>query len=125
MRIPRFLTLVGIVTLSCLVYVWQNVRQVELSYRILHKQKQITKLVDQNRILRYNVLQLKSPEAIENRLLASRIKLKYTTPVMIAQLSDKTKPALITYSQGPSFWEKTRKVLSGVFALRSQVEARP
>lgn len=117
--------IVGIITLTCLIYVWQNVSQVELSYRLLKQEKQITKLVDQNRILRYNVLQLKSPEVIEKRLLASRIKLKYVRPVMTAQLNNKAVAPATKYAKESSFWKKTRKVLTGIFALRSQVEAKP
>lgn len=125
MRISHFFLCVGIITLACLVYVWQNVCQMELSYQLLTQEKQITKLVDQNRVLRYNVLQLKSPAAIEKSLLAGKIKLKYTTPVMIAHSDTESRQLLVDYSQKPSFRERTKKALSAIFAFRSEVEARP
>lgn len=125
MRISRFLIIVGIITSGALTCVWQNARQIELSYQLLHQEKQLAKLVDRNRILKYNILQLKSPQAIEHRLLASRIKLKYSRPIMIAQVNDNTALRITNYSKKSSFWEKARKALVGIFALRSQVEAKP
>ena len=126
MKISRFLICVWMMTLACLIYVWQQVKLVELNYGLLKREKQFVKLVDKNRIMKYNVSQLKSPETVEKKLLASHIKMKYTTPLMITHL-DKDTNGVSTADQDKNlgFAGKTKKTLSEIFTLRSQVEAMP
>jgi hypothetical protein len=127
MKVSRFLTVVGLITFTSLVYVWQQIRLVEFNYQLLQKERIFSKLIDQNRILQYNVFKLKSPGTLENRLYAKHINLKYTRPAVIAQNSQNSfaNNRVAQNAKRSSFFVRAKKVLTGIFALRSQVEALP
>jgi len=62
-------------TLVSLMYVHQQVNLVKLSYLIKDNEKRVEMLVDQNEFLKYNVASLKSPEVLEEVMLARDIEL--------------------------------------------------
>ena len=75
MRTTRFLLIVSIVTILSLLYVHQQLTLVKLSYRLKDNQKKYSNLLDQNKIIKYNIACLKSPKKVEDALAAENIKL--------------------------------------------------
>ena len=75
MKISRFLTLVVLITGISLFYVHQQIELIKFSYKIQSHQHRLDDLLDQNRILKYNVIALKTPFSLENRLRQSDIEM--------------------------------------------------
>jgi len=75
MRTTRFLLIVSIATVFCLLYVHQQLMLVKLSYQLKDNQKKYSNLLDQNKIIKYNIACLKSPKKVEDMLAAENIKL--------------------------------------------------
>ncbi|MCM8778568.1 MAG: hypothetical protein NC898_00880 [Candidatus Omnitrophica bacterium] len=125
MKVTKFLSFVFIFTSLTLIYVWQNIHQIELSYQILEREKVIAKLQDQNRILEYNVAQLKSPAYLERKILAKHMGLKYTQPTVMISRSEKEKQNYLNYTRKFFLWQKINSLISKLFSLRSEAEAKP
>lgn len=124
MKVSKFLLLVFVVTSSAIVYVWQNIHQIELSYQILEREKVINNLIDQNCILKYNVTQLKSPLYLENKLMANKMDLRYSKPkVLVAQLEKEGYS--LNLVKNISFISKINKFVSRLFAVKREAEAKP
>lgn len=64
-----------IVTLVALFYVNQQVLIYQMGLRVKENRKIYSKLIDRNRILVYNILDLKSPVNLERKLLAKKLEL--------------------------------------------------
>ncbi|MCM8784056.1 MAG: hypothetical protein NC818_04715 [Candidatus Omnitrophica bacterium] len=125
MKIIKFLFVIFILVASALLYVWQSIHQIELSYQILQREKIINNLVDQNRILKYNVAQLKSPSYLERKVLAKHTGLKYTKPIVIISESKKENLLSSEFTKTTFFWHKVNRLISRIFSGRSEAEAKP
>lgn len=71
----RFLSIVFFITFVSLVYVHQQIELVKQSYKIQSNEERLNDLLDQNAILKYNVIALKAPQNLESRLQARNVKL--------------------------------------------------
>jgi|GEM_PF-1133398 len=72
MKIYKFSVFLVFITLIALLYVNQQVQLLKISYSINTNEKEVTRLLDQNRSLVYNVTKLKSPVYLDNKFLASK-----------------------------------------------------
>lgn len=72
---PRFFLSTIIITICALLYVHQNVEILKVGYSIDTNQKAFSYFLDRHRRLVYNLAKLKSPPALEERLLAEEIEL--------------------------------------------------
>ena len=77
MRLFKYIIILGIVTLTALVYVHQQVELVKLSYEIDCKEKKVKELLDRKEILRYNISNLESPSRLEKVLSDKKISVVY------------------------------------------------
>lgn len=75
MNVCKFLTTVTLVTVISLFLVHQEIQIIKYSYEVRENQQRLDDLLDQNRVLKYNVIVLKAPFNLENRLQANDIKL--------------------------------------------------
>jgi hypothetical protein len=87
MRLFKYIMLLGIVTLTALVYVHQQVELVKLSYEIDCKEKKLKELLDRKGILRYNISNLESPARLEKVLLAKKITISYPKKGQVVRLA--------------------------------------
>jgi len=71
-KIYKFSVFLVFVTLMALLYVNQQVQLLKISYSINTNEKEMTRLLDRNRSLVYNVTRLKSPVYLDNKFLASK-----------------------------------------------------
>lgn len=72
---PRFFLSTIIITACALLYVHQNVEILKIGYSIDTNQKAFSYFLDRHRRLVYNLAKLKSPPALEEKLLAEEIEL--------------------------------------------------
>lgn len=75
MELKRFLAIVVFFTIIALLYVHQQVLIYQTGERLKESHRQYLKLVDHNKALVYNVLNLKSPSSLEKRLQNQKIVL--------------------------------------------------
>ena len=72
---PKFFLSTIIITICALLYVHQNVEIFKVGYSIDTNQKAFSYFLDRHKRLVYNLAKLKSPPALEKRLLAEEIEL--------------------------------------------------
>ena len=87
MRLFKYIALLGIVTLTALVYVHQQVELVKLSYTIDCKEKKLKEMLDRKGILRYNISNLESPSRLEKVLLERKISVSYPKNGQVIRLA--------------------------------------
>lgn len=86
MRLFKYIIILGIVTLTALVYVHQQVELVKLSYEIDCKEKKLKEMLDRKGILRYNISNLESPSRLEKVLLARKVSVSYPKKGQVIRL---------------------------------------
>ncbi len=74
----RFVVVVACVTIVAVAYVWQRAESVNLSYTIHRQEEELTRLVDQQRLLEYNVFTRESPATLQEKLEAVDPSLQLT-----------------------------------------------
>ena len=72
----RFLCLVGMLTLTGLFYVYEEVEAVKIGYHIRLQQETKVRALDHTRALKYNIARLTAPQNLEKKLLAQHIQLE-------------------------------------------------
>jgi len=87
MRLFKYIIILGIVTLTALVYVHQQVELVKLSYEIDCKEKKLKEMLDRKGILRYNISNLESPSRLEKVLLARKVSVSYPKKGQVIRLA--------------------------------------
>jgi len=75
MKLSRFFIFIMTIAVISLFYVHQQIELVKFSYKVQSNQHELNNLLDQNAILKYNVIALKAPYNLENRLAANDIKM--------------------------------------------------
>lgn len=86
-------------TLLSLLYVHSEIEAVKLGYVVKNNQEKVTKLLDQNRSLMYNVASLRSPSSLERSLMAKRSD--YYMPkqtILVKNLESKPKNTVLVKS---------------------------
>jgi hypothetical protein len=86
--ISKFLILLVCSTALCLYYVSQQNQLLSLSYEIGQDEYKINNLLDQNNLLLYNTYRLKSPNNLEEALVAEDIHLTSPEKDQIVYLAD-------------------------------------
>ena len=87
MRLFKYIIILGIVTMTALVYVHQQVELVKLSYEIDCKDKKLKEMLDRKGILRYNISNLESPSRLEKVLLERKISVSYPKNGQVIRLA--------------------------------------
>lgn len=118
MRLGRFLSVVGFVTLISLLYVYQQTEILRLAYVGQKKISCFEDLLDKNSILRYNINRNASLVHIGSRL-AQRADF---------QMPDSYRLVRLAYARGSlragAHILKKESVLSRLFGIKSQAEAK-
>lgn len=118
MKLMRFTYAVLLVAIALLVYVRQRVELMKTGYEIQKNEIVYLELLDQNRILDYNVNVLKSPSSLERFLKATNKDYKSASKDDIVRLSG----AQDIEGADADVWHIGRN-LASVFNLKSQAEA--
>ncbi len=116
----------GLVTLLALGYVQQRVCLVTVGYETEKLRRVKETLLDQNRVLHYNVLILQSPMILDRRLQQREIQL--TPPQRVEILVPKAAAQLLSGGEArpiPTWLEKTRSLTVRWLGSGPQAEAEP
>lgn len=102
MNLSKFLTIVVMITMASLFYVHQEIELVKQSYEVQTNQQKVNDLLDQNRILKYNVSALKAPFNLEDRLAANNIKLVSPERWQVVHVASSATKESIARKESPS-----------------------
>jgi hypothetical protein len=109
---------VFLATFVALAYVNQQVLIYQMGLRVKENYNIYSKLVDRNRLLVYNVLNLKSPVNLHEKLLASNVEMDMPQKWQVVKLEN--SPANLIEK------ETTKKGLfASLFDLNREAEASP
>ena len=120
MRLFRYIILLGIVTLTALVYVHQQVELVKLSYEIDCKEKKLKEMLDRKGILRYNISNLESPSRLEKVLSARKVSVSYPKKGQVIRLARNP-----SYAPSGSLRISGLEERAGIFKLFDFLGGRP
>ena len=120
MRLFKHIILLGIVTLTALVYVHQQVELVKLSYEIDCKEKKLKEMLDRKGILRYNISNLESPSRLEKVLLERKVSVSYPKKGQVIRLARNP-----SYVPGESLRVSGLEERAGIFKLLDFLGGRP
>ncbi len=106
-------------TVIALVYVNQQVLIYQMGLRVKENHRVYSKLVDRNKILGYNVLNLKSPVTLETRLLAKKVDLNMPRKWQVVKLD--SSPEDVIHKDKV----KKRGLFASLFIVGREAEASP
>jgi len=119
MRLSKFLILLVLVTVVSLIYVQLQIEIFKQAYQGSLNESRLRDVLDDNSILMYNILALKSAQNVGEILLSGEQSLQFAKkqqiaevkiPVQVNASSQRVKPK-------PNFFAR-------IFALKSQAEAK-
>ena len=119
MRPLKPLCILFVTTLVALAYVNLQVEQIKVGYRIKKKEEIYGRLLDQNKILRYNNLALKSPARMEKLLLARKINMEMPSRISFLVLEKKQSNTVLA-----SALDKGKSFILGFFTVKHEAYAK-
>ncbi|MDP2921813.1 MAG: hypothetical protein Q8O12_05565 [Candidatus Omnitrophota bacterium] len=87
----KILGSIFIVTFVALMYVNQQALVYQMGLKVKQNNDVYTKLVDHNKILVYNVLNLRSPVTLERKLLAKEVELSMPSKWQVVKINHSPK----------------------------------
>lgn len=75
LKTSKIIGFMSIITIAMLMYVNQQVLIYQMGIKVKENYQIYSKLVDHNKILVYNILNLKSPVSLQMKLLAKKVEL--------------------------------------------------
>ncbi len=118
MKISKFFLLIAVTTAITLGYVHQQIELLKISYKMEVSEEDLTKLLDRNSFLVYNLIAIKAPHNLERILLAKNVafELPATDQLMLIN-----QPQFRSKTSG---WERTKIAFANIFTFNSNAEAR-
>jgi hypothetical protein len=98
-NIYKFITGIFIITFIAILYVNQQALIYQMGLRIKEEQDVYSKLIDHNKIMGYNILNLRSPVKLEKRLLATQVELGMPKRWQILKLDNSLKKKIVYCSK--------------------------
>jgi len=94
--------LAAIITLTfvAVMYVNQQALIYQMGLKVKHNNDIYTKLVDHNKILVYNVLNLRSPVSLERKLLAKEVELSMPSKWQVVKVDHSPKKFVFKFMNG-------------------------
>ena len=123
MRLPKYVRLMLAFTVLSLIYIHMQMQIFTLAYQAKTREKEIIELSENNGVVAYDILKLKSANNLGGQLLNEESKLHFhdkTNVVQIVSAQSEIKPA---QTVSTSITKKTNALLS-LFSLKPAPEAR-
>jgi hypothetical protein len=120
MRLTKFLSLVFLVTLISLLYVWQQTQTVSLAYEGQRKQTRFQELLDENSVLRYNLKKNTSLVKLGSRISGAG-EFEMPNSYCLVKLSKPVEGSKFAKSQVAP---RMLNLASRIFGIRKQAEAK-
>lgn len=118
LKLSQFFIAVFLITSCSLVYVRMELTTIKIGYNISEKENNLTMLLDQNKYLRYNTLELASPNNLGKKLEEQNIALNFGTSqkvISLAQTNPHPGKEKLKLAAAQKLWD--------IFALKSQAQA--
>ncbi len=129
MKLRLLMPILCLVTLLALVYVQEKVILVAEGYQVEDLRHQRDELLDQHRVLQYNVCALQSPVILNKRLARQNVQLTAPQNVEVLQSSREwrtTAPQPHELRiQKMNWFQQARQLVVGWVETDRQAEARP
>lgn len=125
----RFFFGLGVAAFAALGVVQQQVALIQLGYQVESFRHRREELLDQHRVLQYNVLTLRSPVILNQRLARRDVRL--SSPAAVEVLSSHAEPSPTTQpwkevgKPEPSWWQGAVRLASHWLGGGRQAEAEP
>ena len=91
------LKIIFIATFAAVMYVNQQALIYQMGLKLKQNNDIYAKLVDHNKIMVYNVLNLRSPVALERRLLAKEVELSMPSKWQVVKIGHSPKKFALTH----------------------------
>ena len=88
---PKIMSAIFMVTFAAVIYVNQQALIYQMGLQVKQNNDIYTKLVDHNKILVYNVLNLRSPVNLERKLLAREVELSMPSKWQVVKVDHSPK----------------------------------
>lgn len=131
MKTSKIIALIFLITTLSLIYVYQQIHIVELSYEKQKKLKLCRQLLDHNTFLRYNLISLESSVNLTKNLKVFELNYEmpaFTQIVDLRSSADRNKLELVLARQQKTPLnnkeKKKENILLSLFSLKSQAEAQ-
>lgn len=118
MRLNKFLSTVTVVTLFCILYVYQQSEVFRLAYVGQKKQSLFQDSLDKNNVLRYNINRNTSLVYIGNKIL-SDTEFQMPDSYRLVRLAPSGEAVAVTGTPG-----SRENIASRLFGIKRQAEAR-
>ncbi len=92
---PKILAAIVTVTFVAVMYVNQQALVYQMGLKVKQNNDVYTKLVDHNKILVYNVLNLRSPVTLERKLLAKEVELSMPSKWQVVKINHSPKKIVL------------------------------
>ncbi|MCM8812231.1 MAG: hypothetical protein NC910_04185 [Candidatus Omnitrophica bacterium] len=126
--IRSFFSVLTVTTVFCLGYVQQRVMLVEDGYRVERLRQLKDELLDQHRVLHYNVLTLRSPVILSKRLERRDIQLNPPQQIEVLRAEAIQSPVSTQRAQAsgrPMWLQLARKAATSILGINRQAQAKP
>jgi hypothetical protein len=118
LKTHRAFVFISTVTFIALMYVNQQALIYQMGLNVKENHQIYSKLVDHNRILVYNVLNLKSPVSLKKRLLAEKVELNMPRKWQVVKLE--SSPAKLVRRDVAK-----KGLFANLFVIAREAEASP
>jgi hypothetical protein len=95
MRIPKIIVLNFVFVSFALLHVFLQTEITKLGYETKKNEDKCQELIDNNRVLKYNVYALESPNTLDKYVLLKDSKLKVLKPVQVEGISSQSSPSYL------------------------------
>jgi hypothetical protein len=117
MKLKKFLLIIFIFTTCAIYYINQQTQILLISYQLEKNQTTYAYLLDRHEVLLYNVAEFKSPQNLQERLLAQRIRMQLPAQEQVVKIVKvETKPETVARESGRGFF--------GVLTSQTQAQAQ-
>lgn len=118
MKLSRFLLITALATQLCLLYVYQQTEIFRFGYQGQKRLSQFEDLLDKNTLLRYNIAQSASLVRLGDKVAASS-EFQMPDTYRLVKLTHSLTGLKVAGSA-----PKKETILSGLFGIKSQAEAK-
>lgn len=118
MKVSKFLIVLALATTITLLYVHQQIEILKANYQKEIIEESLTKLLDRNHFLLYNLIAIKAPHNLERILLAKDATFELPASHQLLEINQPQFKAEL------SRWERTKIAFAHIFALNSDAEAK-
>lgn len=101
MKTFKPIVVIILITLLSLLYVHTEIEIIKIGYKVKHSETKISKLLDRNRILMYNVATLRTPASLEKSLFAKKADYYMPKEVIVVKEIDTNNRTLLVKSSEP------------------------